>query len=427
MMKEPDQACSPLRATPFAPYNSIGSEEEAAAVRVIRSGQLSSFIARGGESFYGGREVQRLERLVEETFGVKHAVSMNSATSCLYAAMGALGLGPGDEVIVSPYSHCISATAPLLYGAVPVFADLEDDCYCLSLESIRRSITPRTKAVIAVDTFGQSSDMDGLMALAHAHNLKVVCDAAHSFGAKYRDKWAGTVADIGVFSLNGYKIIQVGEGGIAVTNDDEMALRLALIRNHAEACVADLGVTDITNLLGQNYRLGEIEAAMAVEQIKKLPGLIAKRVELAEYLSERLRQVPGITPPAVRPGNTHAYYLYPIAYDESVVGMQREEFVEGLRGEGIPLYRMAGGYVRPLYLLPIFAQRKYAPYGYPWESEYYDGHVDYAKVHCPVTQRLYEKELIVNHLVYPPLTRIDMDDIVAAFVKVSARRRRNRR
>lgn len=406
-----------MRTQPFPSYNTIGKEEEEAALRVIRSGKLSCFIARGGDNFYGGREVQRFERFVEELFEVKHAVSMNSATSCLYAAMGALGLGPGDEVIVSPYSHCISATAPLLYGAIPVFADLEEDYFCLSIESIRRRITPRTRAIIAVDTFGQSSDMDALMALAREYNLKVVCDAAHSFGARYKQKWAGTVADIGVFSLNGHKVIQVGEGGIAVTNDDELALRLALIRNHAEACITDLKVAEITNMLGQNYRLGEIEAAMAVEQIKKLPGLIAQRVELAEYLTGRLCQIPGITPPAIRPGNTHAYYLYPIKYDEERVGLCRDDFVRSLNSQGIPLYRMAAGYVHPLYLQPIFAEKKCAPYGYPWDSEYYDGQVDYSRGICPVTERLYEKEMIVNHLIYPPLTRQDMDDIAEAFAR----------
>lgn len=409
---------TPVRTRPFPLYNSIGKEEEEAALRVIRSGQLSSFIASGGDNFYGGPEVQRLERFVEKVFEVKHAVSMNSATSCLYAAMGALGVGPGDEVIVSPYSHCISATAPLLYGAIPVFADVEDDYFCLSLDSIRQRITGRTKAIITVDTFGQSSEMDALMALARQYNLKVVCDAAHSFGARHKNKWAGTVADIGVFSLNGYKIVQVGEGGIAVTNDDDLALRLALIRNHAEACVADMQVADITNMLGQNYRLGEIEAAMAVEQINKLRGLIARRVELAQYLTDRLGQISGITPPVIRPGNTHTYYLYAIKYDENVIGLSRSDFVESVKAEGIPLYRMAAGYVRPLYLQPIFVQRKYAPRGYPWASEYCGGQVDYSKGNCPVTERLYEKELIVNHLVYPPLTRADMDDIANAFAKV---------
>lgn len=257
------------------------------------------------------------------------------------------------------------------------------------------------------------------MALAREYHLKVVCDAAHSFGARHNDTWAGTTADIGVFSLNGHKIIQVGEGGLVVTHDDELALRLALIRNHAEACVADLGVEDITNLLGQNYRLGEIEAAMAVEQIKKLPRLIAQRGALAARLTERLGRIPGITPPALRPGNTHTYYLYPIRYDARIIGLDRNEFVNRLRAEGIPLYTMAAGYVRPLYRLPIFSRKQFAPSGYPWASRYYDGQADYHPTQCPVVERLHERELIVNHLVYPPLTTDDMDDIAHAFLRVA--------
>lgn len=414
---------TPVRTKPFPDYNSIGPEEEAAAVRVVRSGRLSSFIARG-DGFWGGREVQRLERFVEETFAVKHALSMNSATSCLFAAMAAIGVGPGDEVIVSPYSHCVSATAPLLYGAVPVFGDLEDEYFGLSVESVRRRITPRTRAIITVDTFGQSSDVQALMALARKHDLTVVCDAAHSMGARYGDAWAGTTAHLGVYSLNGFKIAQTGEGGIAVTDDDELALRLALVRNHAEACVEELGVTDLTNMLGQNYRLGEIEAAIAVEQLRKLPRLIAQRVDLAEYLTERLGKIDGIIPPAVRAGSTHTYYLHPIRYDADIVGMPRGEFVDGLVAEGIPLYRMAAGYVRPLYRLPIFARRTYAPQGFPWTSRFYAGHVEYGDGICPVVERLHEREMIVNHLVYPPLTTADMDDIAEAFEKVAMRARR---
>lgn len=411
---------SPIRTRPFPAYNTIGDEEKRAVMEVLDTGRLSEFIGRHGELFHGGRKVRELETLVQEKFGVKHAVSMNSATSCLYAAMGALGIGAGDEVIVSSYSMCISATAPLLYQGIPVFADLEPDHFCLDPESIRRRITSRTKAILCVDTFGQSSDMDAINEIARAHGLKVVSDCAHAMGAHYQGKPAGTLADIGIYSLNAHKIIQCGEGGIAVTNDDALALRLRLIRNHAEAVVTDLPEVDLTNMLGQNYRLPEMEAAIAIEQIKKLDGLIAQRRELSEYLSERLSAIDGLTPPAVRPDSSHVYYIYPIKYDQDRLGVPRARILDALRAEGIPMYLFAGGYVKPLYYEPIFQKKLVFANGYPFTLPQAGPAPEYGPAACPVVERLYHLEMIVLHLVYPPLTRQDMDDIADAFEKVFA-------
>ncbi len=410
---------TPIRTKGFPRYNTIGSEEKKAVMEVMDGGLLSDFLGKAGDKFLGGKKVRELEEIVQDKFQVKHAVTMNSATSCLYAAVGAVGLGVGDEVVVSPYSMCVSATAPFMYQALPVFADLEPDYFCLDPKSVAANITPKTRAILSVDTFGQSADMHALRSLADTHGLKIISDSAHCAGARHGKDFAGTLADVGVYSLNCHKIIQSGEGGIAVTNDDAIALKLRLIRNHAEAVVADMPGVDITNMLGQNYRMGEIEAAIAVEQMKKLDGLNAQRRELCEYLSDKLSKIPGITPPAVRPGCDHVYYLFPVRYDAAKVGVSRERFLEALNAEGIPAFRFTGGYVKPLYYEPVFQQKKLFPKGMPFSSAHSRASITYGPESSPVVERLYNEEMVVLHLIYPPLAIADMDDIADAFSKIA--------
>lgn len=404
-----------VRTKAFPPYNPIGEEEAKAAYAVVSTGMLSDYIARPGDKFLGGTQVRELERRWADYHGVKHAVSFNTATSALIAAVGASGILPGDEVVVMAYSMCISATAPLFYDAVPVFADIEEDYFCLDPGSIEEKITPRTRAILSVDLFGQSADMAAIDAIARKHDLKVICDTSHAPGCGYNDGYAGTFGDIGVFSLNQHKIIHCGEGGIAVTNDDDLALRLQLIRNHAEAVVAEMGYENLTNMLGGNYRLPEVEAAIAIEQLKKLPLLLRQRQDLAGYLTEKLSKLEYLTTPQVRPGSEHVYYLYPIRFHEEAAGISRADFVKNINDLGIPLYRFAAGYIKPLYLEPIFAQRDRFKNGFPYRLLPDDSHPDYNKTICPVTERMHEKELIVTAYNYPPLTRADMDDVVKAF------------
>src|ERR1700732_5221539 len=237
-------------------YNSIGAEEVAAARAVVESGMLSKYLGCWDPDFFGGPKVQEFERLCESRFGVKHAVTVNSWTSGLIAAVGAIGIEPGDEVIVTPWTMCASATAILHWNALPVFADIEPDTFCLDPGSVESRISPRTKAIMAVDIFGQSADMDSLRAIANRHGLRIISDAAQAPGVFYKGRRAGTLGDVGGFSLNYHKHVHTGEGGILVTDHDEIADRARLIRNHAEAVVGDKGVVDLGNMIGYNFRLG---------------------------------------------------------------------------------------------------------------------------------------------------------------------------
>lgn len=412
-----------VRTTLFPPYNVIGKEEETAAVEVIRSGILSKFLGCWDGDFYGGPQVRALEEEWADYFKIRNAVSVNSATSALYCAVGALGIEPGDEVIVSPYTMCASVTAPLIYGAIPVFADIEEKYYCLDPESVEQRITSRTKAIIVVNIFGQPHDAKRIREIADRHGLKIIEDNAQAPGAMCDGKYAGTFGDIGVFSLNYHKHIHCGEGGIAVTNDNNLAERMRLIRNHAEAVVDDKGYDDLMNMVGFNFRMTEIEAAISRQQLKKLKGLVETRIENVNYLSKRLSELPGITPASVRENATHVYYMHPLTYDISKTRVSREKFVEAVKAELMPITRresegvcVEAGYTRPLYLLSLYQKKKaFGGKGYPFSLV---PSISYEKGLCPVCEEIQENKLILHDLMCPGMTKKDLDDVYCAFEKV---------
>ncbi len=406
---------TPVRRRPFPTYNTIGDEERRAVLAVLDSGVLSQFVGAWGPDFLGGPRVRALEAAWADYFGARHAVSVNSATSGLYAAVGAAGVGPGDEVIVSPYTMSASATAAVVYGAVPVFADIDPETFCLDPQSVRACITERTRAIIGVDLFGHPADWAGIRAATGSRPIVLIEDSAQAPGAKSGDRFAGTLADIGVFSLNYHKTIHSGEGGVAVTDDDCLADRLQLIRNHGEAVVKAKGDDDIVDLVGFNYRMTEIEAAIALEQLKKLDRLLIPRIEAADYLTERLREMPGITPPVVRSGVRHGYYVYAFKYDAGRAGLSRGRFAEALRAEGIPVNV---GYVEPLYRLPMY-QRGIAlgRHGFPFVQPG-RAPVTYPDGLCPVAERMHEDELLYFSFCQAGITEADLDDVVAAFDKI---------
>ena len=407
----------PTRSTPFPAYQTLGEEERRAVAEVMDSGNLSNFLGAWAPEFYGGPRVQKLERDWEAFFGVKHAVSMNSATSGLYAALGAAGIGPGNEVIVSPYTMSASAAGPLLYNAIPVFADIDPDTFCLTAETIRLRITPLTKAIVVVDIFGQPADMAPIMALAEEHGLVVIEDTAQAPGARSDGRYAGTLAHIGVFSLNYHKHIHSGEGALVVTDDDRFAERLQLIRNHAEIVLQQKGSDDLVNMLGFNYRMTELEAAIAGEQLRKLDGLLSVRQARAAQLTALLAEIPGIRTPHVRPGCTHAYYLYVLRHDAGAMGVSRAEFAAAVKAEGVPLME---GYVAPIYLQPLYQRRTlFGGTGSPWTGTGYTGTVDYNRGICPVTEKMYFEEVVFTNAVHGQTSEADVEDIAAAIAKVA--------
>lgn len=401
---------------PSKRYNPIGDDEVLAVKRVIESGVLSKFLGVWHDDFYGGPKVREFERRCESYFDIKHAVTVNSWTSGLIAAVGALSIEPGDEVIVSPWTMSASATAILHWNAIPVFADIERDTFNLDPKSVEANITPHTKAIMAVDIHGHPADMDALMSLASKYKLKVISDTAQAPGAMYKGRYAGTLAHVGGYSLNYHKHVHTGEGGIVVTNDDRIAERVRLIRNHAEAVVEEKGETDLSNMVGHNFRLGEIECAIGIEQLKKLKKFVATRQHAADRITRGVAGLPGLRTPVVRPDCTHVYYMYPMVLDTEKLGVSRDRICQALVAEGIE--GLSARYAN-LHLLPMY-QRKlaYGSRGFPWTSDICRRDVDYKRGICPVAEELQDSSYLGYLMCLNELGDEECDLIVAAFRKV---------
>jgi dTDP-4-amino-4,6-dideoxygalactose transaminase len=310
-----------------------------------------------------------------------------------------------------------SATAILHWNAIPVFADIDPETYNLDPASIEKNITPHTKAIMVADIFGQSADMDEIMAIAAAHKLKVISDTAQAPGAMYKARFAGTCAHVGGYSLNYHKHIHTGEGGILVTDDDQIAERLELIRNHAEVVVVGKGVTDLSNMVGHNFRLGEIECAMGIEQLKKLGGFVRSRQALAEALTEGLRDLPGLKTPTVIPDRTHAYYVYPMQLDLPLLGLSRDRICDALVAEGVNISRS----YQNIHLLPLYQKKiAFGSHGFPWSSDICHRDVDYSKGICPVAEKLNDSTYIGFGMCVYDLSIEDVRQIARAFRKVWA-------
>lgn len=405
----------PVRTRPLAPQQTLGPEERAAVLEVLDSGVLSQFLGEPGPDFYGGPQVRRTEAAYAAHFRARFAVTTNSATTALHVAVAACGLGPGDEVIVSPFTMSASATSILMQNAIPVFADIDPETFCLDPVSVRTRLTPHTKGIMAVDIFGQPAHWDALRAIAKEHGLRLIEDAAQAAHAAAGGRFAGTLADAGVLSLNYHKIIHSGEGGVLLTDDPEIARRAQLVRNHGEAVVEESGPADIANTFGSNYRMTEIEAGIARAQLAKLPGLFAHRAALAAHLTRKLQGFPGIVPPHVEPGVTSAYYVFAVRVTPDLE-LGRSTVARALTAEGIPF---GEGYVRPLYLQPLYQRRiAYGGAGCPWTCGHYRGQVSYAPGICPVAERMHAQELMLAAICHAPQTLADMDDVARAFEKI---------
>jgi perosamine synthetase len=400
----------------FKPFNTIGDEEIAATTEVLRSGVLSAYIGAPGEAFMGGPRVRAFEAQAARYFGVKHAIAVNSWTSGLIAAVGAIGIEPGDEIITTPWTMVATATAILHWNGIPVFADIEPDSFNIDPASVEKLIGPRTRAIMAVDIFGQSCNMRALRDIAQRHNLKLLCDTAQAPGATYHGAHTGTLADIGGFSLNYHKHIHCGEGGVLVTNDDRYARRLQLIRNHAEAVIDSSDPAELCNMLGYNFRMGEIEAAIAGEQLKKLAANVQGRQRAVAAFNAGLSALPGLKTPVVSEGCTHVYYVYGMTLDIARLGVTRDRLVAALRAEGVP--GLMSGY-QNVHLYPLFQQRiAYGTKGFPWTSPYADRQVSYARGTCPQAEALHAHSFLGINICLNDYSADDVRQVVGAFEKV---------
>lgn len=398
--------------------NSIDEKDIKAVIKVMKTGVLSGFVASNNKFFKGGREVKKFENLWSKFFKVKHSISVNSWTSGLIACIGALELEPGDEVITSPWTMCATATAILHWNCVPVFADIEKNTFCLDPKSVEKNISKNTKAILAVDIFGQSCDYNSLIKIAKKYKLKLICDSAQSILSKYNGKFLGTFGDMGGFSLNYHKHINTGEGGVIVTNNSRYAKKLYAIRNHAEAIIgSNSKKKDLINMVGYNFRMGEIEATIGIQQLKKLKKRVKIKQDIAKKLNKGLKHLKGLKLPEVRRGSTHSYYIYPMILDPKVLGTNREKIYKALKNEGVQ--GLTDKYVL-LHLYPMYQKKiAFGSNKFPWSIS--KRNINYKKGICPVAEKLQNETFLGLQIQLFDLTNSDIIKIISAFHKVWGR------
>jgi dTDP-4-amino-4,6-dideoxygalactose transaminase len=331
---------TPVRTEPFPAWPVFDEREEQAVLTALRSGAW-------GEN--NGTRVVEFGKAFAAFQGAKHAVCVPNGTIALELALQTLGIGPGDEVITTPYTFIATSASILTLGARPIFVDIDPETYNLDPDKIEASITPRTKAILPVHLGGQPADMDAIRDVAQRHGLKVIEDACQAWGSQWQGQGVGAIGDLGAFSFQSSKNITSGEGGIVLTNDDELYERAWSLHNVGR--VRD-GAWYQHELLGRNLRMPELAAAILLVQLERLPEHMAIRDTNAGYLTAALtEEVPGITPIATDPRVTReSHHLYQMRYDQHAFGgRSRDEFLTALQAEGIT--PTSAGYV-PLHQSP---------------------------------------------------------------------------
>ena len=390
----------------------VGDEEKQALLDVLESRSFSAFHS----DFRGGVNVQQFEEEFAAYCGARHAISVNSGTAALHVALAAAGIGPGDEVIVPSYTFTATASAVLMHNAIPVFVDVDPGTFCMDPSEAEDAINPATRAMIPVHLLGNMAEMDRLTDIARRHRLVLIEDTAQAPGATLRGKVAGTFGDAGTFSFQETKNMMTGEGGMIVTDRDDLAERARLIRNHGEAWLQGKPRSYIANILGWNYRMTELEAAIGRVQLRHLDEWNDIRIENASYLSEHLVGSP-LIPPYVEEGIRHVYHMYGMLYEEARAGVPRESIIRALNAEGVPV---TTGYPHPLYKNPLFQERLvYGTEGCPFTCHsHQEKEVDYRQVSHPVAEALGSLRAMWSNIVRPPFGIEDMKQVVQAVEKV---------
>ncbi len=317
----------------------IGEEEVQAVVKVMRSGMLTSGLGTGPM-------VTEFEKNFARFAGVKHAVAVNTGTAALHSAVVAVGIKQGDEVILPSFTFVATAEAVVLAGGKPVFTDIDAETYNLSPSAAEKSITKKTKAILPVDLYGFSADMKPIREIAEKHELALIEDAAQAHGATCAGKPAGSFADAACWSLYASKNITAGEGGVITTNNDQIAETLRMIRTHGEkAKYASL-------ILGYNYRMSEIQAAIGNVQLEKLPSFLAKRRQNAQQLTKILEKNSRLILPCESKDRKHCWYLYTARLKDGTES-ERNKIVDELRkkGVGAEVY-----YFNPVHQMPFYRE-----------------------------------------------------------------------
>lgn len=320
----------------------LGEEELNNVIQAFKEGWISS----------KGRFVQEFERKFSNYLGVRYGVTTSNGTVALHLALEALGIRPRDEVIIPTLTFIATANAVTYAGAKPVFVDSHPDYWCIDPKKIEKHITPRTKAIIPVHLYGHPSEMKKIMEIAEAHGLFVIEDAAEAHGSEYKKKKVGSFGDIACFSFYGNKIVTTGEGGMCVTNNEKLAHKMRILRDHGE----DPNKKYWYNIVGFNYRMTNLQAAIGVAQLEKLDKFIEKKRKIAEFYNKLLEDVKGISPPPEEPWAKNVYWMYSVLVKDNY-SLARDELIEECRQRNIE----TRPFFNPVHTMPPYRTRESHP------------------------------------------------------------------
>lgn len=394
---------TPVRTVPLpGEQRLMGDDEIAELTEVIRSGRLGR---------HGGTKVKELERDFAELYGVKHAIAVSSGSAAVHTAIATINPNPGDEIITTPCSDFGTILGILFQNAIPVFADLNPDTLCLDPKSVESRITDRTRAILAVHLFGGLADLDGLRAVAKRHGIPLIEDCAQAQLSEYHGQLAGTIGEIGCFSFNNTKHLNCGEGGMVITNNEAFGRRARLF---ADKAWPREKASRYSLFLGQNYRMHELEAAVALVGLRRLKENVAARRRAVDRVLERIAGVPGVRIPRELPDTRSSYWIMHLFAED---GLDVQVITRALQAEGVPF---SAKYVTPLYTWPVLRDRQtYGDSGFPFNSSYSSRPFDYAPGLCSVYEAAREQLLLIS--LDEQWSDADVDDVATALEKVFTR------
>lgn len=396
---------TPVKTTPYGTGKRFGKEELNLLEEALNQNTLF---------YWFGNMTKRLTKKFADMYNSKYCVATSSGTASIHVALGALGVGPGDEVITSPITDMGSVIGILMQNAIPVFADVDPNNYNLDPKSIEEKITERTKAIVVVHLAGNAAQIDEICAIAKKHNIYVVEDCAQTYCCKYKGQYVGTFGDIGCFSLNDFKHISAGDGGMVITNNEDLYYKSLFFADKNYNRLGENVRSSITTI-APNYRMNELTAAVGIAQLDKVEDICSKRNVLGDKLNKGISDIKGLYPHKVLDGCESSWWFYMLRIDEEELGVSREEFAKALRAEGIVA---SGGYLPTcVYRYDLFKTTTAYPGGthYPFDGTH-GRKIEYKDGDCPVAEAVLKDavKLTVNEF----HTEQDIDDTIKAIHKV---------
>ena len=398
----------PVRKESYPKWPIFTEKDKQDLVVVLDDGRMTSIT---------GPKVKEFEEKFANKFGVKYALAAASGVTAIHLALASLEIGPGDEVLVPAHTFIGTAIPVLMANAIPIFVDIDEDTFNIDVTKIESAITNKTRAIMPVHLNGLCAEMDEILRLAKKYNLFVIEDACQAHGGYYKGKMAGTIGDIGCFSFFEDKVMTTGEGGMLITNNERFYNLARCVSSYGEEVVKNIGERKYEHImLGFNYRMGSLNAAIGINQLDRLEEMVEKRNRNASYLIKNLENEDGIITPKKFDYCKNAFYKFVCRINRKLISVELETFIDAIKAEGIAV---TPRYPKPLPLQKVFREKKgYGKTDCPFSCEKYGKEIDYSKGSWPVAEQVGKDAFVL--LIHPSVEEKDLAQVVQAVKKVSS-------